>query len=74
MQRALVLREITNQIRSCLEPEQVYQTAVNQISRVLNTDRCLIHAYIEFPIPRIPLVAESHSAKEESPSNLEIPI
>ncbi|MDY7008041.1 MAG: PAS domain S-box protein [Cyanobacteriota bacterium] len=75
IQRALVLREITHQIRSCLEPEQVYQTAANQIARVLNADRCLIHTYLEFPVPRIPIVAQYQSYDlEELPSNLEIPI
>ncbi|NEO57273.1 MAG: PAS domain S-box protein [Okeania sp. SIO3B5] len=74
MQRALVFREITHQIRSCLEPEQVYQTAANQIARVLHTDRCLIHTYSEFPIPRIPIVAQYQSYGLELPSNLEIPI
>ncbi|NET42462.1 PAS domain S-box protein [Okeania sp. SIO2B3] len=74
IQRALVLREITHQIRSCLEPEQVYQTAANQIARVLHTDRCLIHTYSEFPVPRIPIVAQYQSYGLELPSNLEIPI
>lgn len=74
MQKALVLREITHQIRSCLEPEQVYQTAANQIARVLNTDRCLIHTYLEFPVPRIPIVAQYQISDVESSSNLEIPI
>ncbi|NES74142.1 MAG: PAS domain S-box protein, partial [Okeania sp. SIO2D1] len=74
IQRALVLREITHQIRSCLEPEQVYQTAANQIARVLHPDRCLIHTYLEFPLPRIPIVAQYQSYGLELPSNIEIPI
>ena len=74
IQQALLLREITDKIRSDLEPAQVYQTAAIQIAKVLNVDRCLIHTYIEFPIPRMPLVANYQSSDIEISSNWEIPI
>ncbi|WP_094673168.1 PAS domain S-box protein [Hydrocoleum sp. CS-953] len=74
MQQALLLREITDKIRSDLEPAQVYETAAIQIAKVLNVDRCLIHTYTEFPIPRIPIVAHYQSSNLYSISDLEIPI
>ncbi|MEM1170491.1 MAG: PAS domain S-box protein [Cyanobacteria bacterium P01_H01_bin.35] len=74
IQQALLLREITDKIRSDLEPAQVYETAAIQIAKVLNVDRCLIHTYKEFPIPRIPIVAHYESSNLYSISDLEIPI
>ncbi|MDJ0518902.1 MAG: PAS domain S-box protein, partial [Trichodesmium sp. MO_231.B1] len=74
IQQVLLLKEITDKIRSDLEPAQVYETAAIQIAKVLNVDRCLIHTYTEFPIPRIPLVAHHQSSDLDLISNLEIPI
>ncbi|MGD1808606.1 PAS domain S-box protein [Dapis sp. BLCC M126] len=74
IQQALLLRKITDKIRSNLEPVQVYETAAIQIAKVLNVDRCLIHTYTEFPIPRIPIVAHYESSDQYLISNLEIPI
>ncbi|MGD1701295.1 PAS domain S-box protein [Dapis sp. BLCC M229] len=74
IQQALLLKEITDKIRSDLEPAQVYETAAIQIAKVLNVDRCLIHTYTEFPIPRIPMVAYYQSSDLDLISNLEIPI
>ncbi len=74
IQQVLLLKEITDKIRSDLEPTQVYETAAIQIAKVLNVDRCLIHTYTEFPIPRIPLVADYQSSDLYSISNLEIPV
>ncbi|MEB3341082.1 PAS domain S-box protein [Okeania sp.] len=74
IQQALLLKEITDKIRSNLEPTQVYETAATQIAKLLNVDSCLIHTYIESPILRIPIVAHYQNSHVDLNSNLEIPI
>ena len=56
--RTLMLKQITEEIRSSLDPSQIFTTAANQISHLLTVDRCLIHTYVADPEPRIPIVAE----------------
>jgi adenylate cyclase len=76
MQRVLLCERITQEIRSSLNPQHVFQTAATQIGQAFGVNRCLIHAYIEHPIPRIPLVAEYKQAELESllTLNIEIPV
>ncbi len=74
IQRVLLHERITQDIRSSLDPKQVFQTAANQIGEAFGVHRCLIHTYIDHPIPQIPLVAEYQQAGLESLLNLEIPV
>ncbi|HEY9635476.1 MAG TPA: PAS domain S-box protein [Coleofasciculaceae cyanobacterium] len=74
IQRVLLLERITQEIRSSLNSEQVFQTAAIQIGEAFSIDRCLIHTYIDHPIRRIPVVAEYKQPGLESVVNLEIPI
>ncbi|MGK7919926.1 MAG: PAS domain S-box protein [Trichodesmium sp.] len=74
IQQALLLREITHNIRYYLDPQEVYQTAANQIGEILNVDRCLIHTYKDFPIPQIPIVGDYQSSDLDITANLEIPV
>ena len=74
IQRVLLLKRITQEIRSTLKPEQVFQTAAAQIGQAFNVDRCLIHTYIEDPTPRIPIVAEYKQPWSESIFNVEVPV
>ncbi|HAG79609.1 MAG TPA: histidine kinase, partial [Cyanobacteria bacterium UBA12227] len=59
---------------SSLKPEQFFQTAAIQIGEVFNVDRCLVHLYLEFPTPRIPIVAEYRRPGIEPTWSLEIPV
>lgn len=72
--RALLLEKITQEIRSSLKPEQIFQTAAIQIGQAFGVNRCLIHTYIENPTPRIPLVAEYKTPELESAMGAEIPV
>ena len=72
--RTLLLGQITQEIRSSLNPDQIFQTAANQIGKAFGVNRCLIHTYIDYPAPRIPLVAEYKQPGLESALNLEVPI
>jgi len=55
---AELLKQITTQIRSSLDPQQIFQTTVTQLGEVLGVNRCLIHLYHDTPQPRLQRVAE----------------
>ena len=74
IQRALLLGQITQEIRSSLKPEQIFQTAATQIGQAFRVNRCIIHAYIAKPFPRIPQVAEYFEPGYESMMHVEIPV
>lgn len=74
LQQTLLLKQITSAIRSCLDTEQIFQTAVTQIGQAFKVNRCLIHTYIATPIASIPVVAEYLEPGIESILNVEIPI
>jgi signal transduction histidine kinase/FixJ family two-component response regulator len=70
----LLQERITQEIRSSLNPTQVFQTAAIQIGEAFGVNRCLIHTYIDHPTPLIPLVAEYKPPGLVSLLNLEIPV
>lgn len=76
IKQRFLLETITLEIRYNLNPDQVFQTAAAQIGRVFNADCCLIHTYIEDPIPDIPCIAQYKKSGVESVSflDLEIPV
>ncbi|HAA31554.1 MAG TPA: hypothetical protein DCE56_32440 [Cyanobacteria bacterium UBA8553] len=74
VEKALLLGKITQEIRSSLQPEQVFQTAVIQIGQALKVNRCLIHSYVAQPTPQIPFVATYAQPNDESAWNIEIPV
>ncbi|MBD2360393.1 PAS domain S-box protein [Anabaena minutissima FACHB-250] len=58
LNRTLLLEKITQEIRQSLDIKEIFATAATQIGQAFAVDRCLIHAYVCDPSPRIPLVAE----------------
>ncbi|MDF5708519.1 MAG: PAS domain S-box protein [Nostoc sp. S4] len=58
LHRTLLLEQITQEIRQSLDTSKIFETAATQIGQAFAVDRCLIHSYINHPIPLIPLVAE----------------
>ena len=68
IERAALLKHITEQIRQSLDAEQIFQTTATQIGEAFRVDRCVIHTYIDKPVPRIPIMAEYRAAN--SPSDL----
>jgi PAS domain S-box-containing protein len=48
-QRALLLKQITQEIRQSLDTQQIFQTAATQVGRAFKVNRCLIHAYVSTP-------------------------
>lgn len=74
VQRELLIAKITQEIRSSLHPEQIFQTAATQIGQTFCANRCLIHTYVTTPQVDIPVVAEYLEPDCESIGNLPIPI
>lgn len=59
LQRSLLLGRITREIRSSLDPQQIFQVAVEQLGQSLRVSRCNIYTYSSQPHPHLSLVAES---------------
>ncbi|OAB59544.1 hypothetical protein AY600_16430 [Phormidium willei BDU 130791] len=73
-QRALLLRTITQDIRSKLDLQDIFQTTCNLLGQTLNVDRCLLHTYEETPRPQAPIRAEYLSHGMSSLLEVEIPV
>ncbi len=90
IQRAHLLKQITQDIRQSLDTEEIFQTTVTQIGRTFGVDRCLLHAYLESEedaivsgfslsqldkvFPQIPIVAEYLERGCDSMQDFHIPI
>lgn len=74
IQRVLLQERITHEIRSTLKPQQIFQTAADQIGQTFGVSRCIIHTYITQPFPRIPQVAEYLEPGYASMRFLELPV
>ncbi|WP_445302003.1 response regulator [Microcoleus sp. N9_B4] len=58
LQKALLLKQITEEIRQSLNAQQIFETAAIQIGQALGVSRCLISTYQDNPLPQFPIVAE----------------
>ena len=74
IQRSLLLHQITQEIRSSLKPEEIFQTAATQIGQAFEVSSCLIHTYMELPPPRIIGVAEYKQPGIKSIQKVEFPL
>ena len=45
LQRSLLLKQITQEIRQSLDAKQIFQTTATQIGRAFRVNRCVIHTY-----------------------------
>lgn len=73
-QQALLLRQITDEIRQNLISQHIFTTTAIQIGQVFGVSRCLIHRYTSEPYPQIPLMAEYIHGEYSSLKQIEIPI
>jgi len=74
VQRELLIAKITQEIRSSLQPEQIFQIAATQIGLAFCVNRCLIHTYVTTPQVDLPLTAEYVEPECESIRNVLVPI
>jgi len=58
VKQVLLHKQLTTEIRSTLDSEKIFQTAVILIGQAFKVNRCLIYYYIPEPSRQIPLVAE----------------
>ncbi|AFY65262.1 response regulator [Geitlerinema sp. PCC 7407] len=58
LQRAVLLRNITLEIRQSLDAGQIFQTTATQIGQAFQVDRCVIFGYSATAQPQLPIVAE----------------
>jgi PAS domain S-box-containing protein len=72
--RALLLKQITTEIRQSLDATQIFETAASQIGRAFSSSRCLISTYIHEPEPKLLLMAEYLEDGYESLRNFDIAI
>jgi len=74
IQQKLLLTQITQEIRSSLDPKQILQTAATEICKALGANRTIIHTYTEHPIPEIPFVGECKQEGLRSIKGIKIPV
>jgi len=73
-QYLLLMKQITQKVRSKLETQEIFQTTATQIGRVFGVNRCSIYTYISQPYPHLACVAEYLEVSYESTLNLEISV
>ncbi len=73
-QHLLLMKKITQKVRSKLETKEVFQTTSNQIGQVFGVNRCSIYTYIPEPYPHLSCVSEYLEQSYESTLNLEISV
>ncbi len=72
--RTVLLKQITENIRSSLDPQEIFTTAANQLGQLMKVDRCLIHTYHHTPIPKMPIMAEFVTDSSNSLFGIDIPV
>ncbi len=72
--RALLLKQITQEIRQSLDTKQIFNTTATQIGQAFRVNRCVIHTYVAGTTPQIPFVAEYLEPGYESILDLSIPV
>ena len=74
LQQAVLIKNITAEIRQSLDSEQIFQTTVKQIGQAFGVNRCLLYTYQASPNPEIPIVAEYLEGDYESLGQTKIPV
>ena len=74
LQRTLLLKQITEEIRQSLDANQIFQTAAMQLGHAFQVNRCLIRTHSAAPTAPMLVVAEYLEAGYASVAHIEIPI
>ncbi|HEY9649228.1 MAG TPA: GAF domain-containing protein, partial [Coleofasciculaceae cyanobacterium] len=72
--RALLLKQVTQEIRQSLDTRQIFNTTATQIGQAFRVNRCVIHTYVATPTPSIPCAAEYLEPGYQSLINLDVPV
>ncbi len=72
--RALLLKQITNEVRRSLDAKQIFETTAIQIANAFKVNRCLIHNYISGSIKQIPTAVEYLEPGYPSMRHFQVPV
>ena len=72
--RALLLKQITQEIRQSLDTQQILQTTATQLGRTFGVSRCLLFRYQATPTAQLSCVAEYLDSQCCSLLNFQIPV
>ncbi len=73
-QESLILKQITQGIRTSLDSHVVFQTTATQIGQIFNVNRCVFRIYTENSIPHAPVVADYSQSGYDFSIDPEIPL
>lgn len=74
LKQTVLLKQITQKIRSSLEPQFIFQTTVDQVGKTFQANRCILLSYHEHPLPQLCCAAEYLTDGEYSMLRIDIPI
>jgi PAS domain S-box-containing protein len=74
LQKALLLKKITHEIRHSLDLNKILQTTVDRIGEIFKVCRCQIFSYKTQPIETISVVAEYRVSNSAKMLGMEIPL
>ncbi|MDY6804312.1 MAG: PAS domain S-box protein [Cyanobacteriota bacterium] len=74
IQQAMLQKRLTEEIRSTLNSEQIFQSAVNLTGETFGVNRCLIYNYVTEPVPELPLVAQYLQTGYQSMEGMSVPV
>ena len=74
LQRSLLLKQITQEIRQSLDAQQIFQTTAVQLGQAFRVNRCLIRAHVPLSAVQLPVVAEYLEPGYSSVSHIEVPL
>jgi len=74
LQKMLLLKQITDEIRQNLKTQDIFDTAAVQIGQAFAVNRCLIHTYDPEPEPHLLLVAEYLNGNYQSVKGIPVPV
>ncbi len=72
--RALLLKQLTENIRARLDTQSIFRTAATQIGQIFLANRCLIHTYVTEPIPQLICVEKYTMHGYAIPEDFAIPV
>jgi PAS domain S-box-containing protein len=72
IQQAMLQKQLTEEIRSTLDSQEIFQTAVKPIGETFGVNRCLIYNYVMEPSRHLQLVAQYLEAGYQSVEGMSV--
>jgi PAS domain S-box-containing protein len=74
LNQALLIRQVTDEIRWQIDSQKIFETTVGQVARTFGVNRCILHTYRAQPQPAIATVAVYAEPGYELPLAFKIPL